>query len=97
MSKIDESAGQRQLGKFFRSGLIRIESHGRDVYNRLLADVFANDQNVTKILRSEGVFESRIDGKWRCSLVCPSAASGEAFISEHSDEIHHARQGYFMY
>ncbi|MBI5672609.1 MAG: hypothetical protein HZC50_04980 [Nitrospirae bacterium] len=48
------AGGQRRSGKSLHSGPIRIEPHGRDVYNRLVADVFVNEQNVAEILRSEG-------------------------------------------
>ena len=36
------------------SGPIRIVPHARDVYYRLVADVFVNGQNVAEILRREG-------------------------------------------
>jgi endonuclease YncB( thermonuclease family) len=36
------------------NGLVHIIPHGRDVYNRLVADVFVDGQNVVEILRIEG-------------------------------------------
>jgi micrococcal nuclease len=54
MSELEGPAAKRRLEELLRSGSIRIEPRGRDVYNRLLADVFVNEQNVAEILRSEG-------------------------------------------
>lgn len=54
MSEFDGPAAKRRLEELLRNGPIRIVPHGRDVYNRLLADVFVNEQNVADILRSEG-------------------------------------------
>jgi micrococcal nuclease len=54
MSELEGPAAKRRLQELLRSGSIRIEPRGRDVYNRLLADVFVNEQNVAEILRSEG-------------------------------------------
>lgn len=54
LSEFEGPAAKRRLEQLLQSGSIRIEPHGRDVYNRLLADVFVNDQNVADILRSEG-------------------------------------------
>ena len=42
-----------------RTGPIRIVPHGRDVYNRLLADVFVNEQNVAETLIMEGYEKPR--------------------------------------
>ena len=54
MSEIAGPAAKQRLEQLLRSGSIRIEPRGRDVYNRLVADVFVNEQNVAEILRSEG-------------------------------------------
>ncbi len=54
MSELQGPAAKQRLEELLRGGSIRIEPHGRDVYNRLLADVFVNEQNVAEILRSEG-------------------------------------------
>ena len=48
-------AGQQRVEDLLRSGSLRIVPRGRDVYHRLVADVFVNGQNVTDILRSEGL------------------------------------------
>jgi endonuclease YncB( thermonuclease family) len=37
-----------------RSGPVRIISRGRDVYDRLVADVFVDGQNVAEMLSREG-------------------------------------------
>ncbi len=54
MSELQGLAAKQRLEALLRSGPIRIEPHGRDVYDRLLADVFVNGQNVAEILRNEG-------------------------------------------
>lgn len=54
LSELEGPAAKRRLEELLRSGSIRIEPRGRDVYNRLLADVFVNEQNVAEILRNEG-------------------------------------------
>jgi len=54
MSELDGPAAKQRLEQLLRSGSIRIEPRGRDVYNRLVADVFVNERNVAEILRSEG-------------------------------------------
>ena len=54
MSEIEGPAAKRRLEELLRSGSIRIEPRGRDIYNRLVADVFVNERNVAEILRSEG-------------------------------------------
>ncbi|MDF0674017.1 MAG: thermonuclease family protein [Nitrospira sp.] len=58
MSEFDGPAAKRRLEELLRDGQIRIVPHGRDVYNRLLADVFVNDQNVADTLILEG-YEKR--------------------------------------
>lgn len=54
LSELEGPAAKRRLEELLRSGSIRIEPRGRDVYDRLLADVFVNEQNVAEILRNEG-------------------------------------------
>lgn len=53
MSELDGPAAKRRLEELLRNGPIRIVPHGRDVYNRLLADVFVNEQNVAETLIME--------------------------------------------
>ena len=48
-------AAKQRLEELLRSGSLRIVPQGRDVYHRLIADVFVNGQNVADILRSEGL------------------------------------------
>lgn len=59
MSEFDGPAAKRRLEELLRSGPIRIVPHGRDVYNRLLADVFVNEQNVAAVLSQEGYTKLR--------------------------------------
>ncbi len=54
MSELQGPAAKQRLEQLLRGGSIRIEPHGRDVYNRLLADVYVNEQNLAEILRNEG-------------------------------------------
>jgi micrococcal nuclease len=54
MSEFEGPAAKQRLEQLLRSGSIRIVPRGRDVYNRLVADVFLNEQNVAEILRREG-------------------------------------------
>lgn len=59
MSELQGPAAKQRLTELLRSGSIRIEPHGRDVYNRLLADVFVNGQNVADTLLAEGYEKTR--------------------------------------
>lgn len=59
LSEFDGLAAKRRLEELLRNGPIRIVSHGRDVYNRLLADVFVNEQNVAEVLIQEGYKKPR--------------------------------------
>jgi micrococcal nuclease len=43
-----------RLNQLLREGTIRIVPHGKDVYDRTVADVFVNGQNVAEILKAEG-------------------------------------------
>lgn len=54
MSELAGASAKQRLEELLRSGPIRIVPHARDVYNRLVADVFVNKRNVAEILRSEG-------------------------------------------
>jgi micrococcal nuclease len=54
MNELDGPAAKQRLEELLRSGPIRIVPRGRDVYDRLVADVFVNEQNVAEILKSEG-------------------------------------------
>jgi endonuclease YncB( thermonuclease family) len=54
LNELQGPAAKRRLEELLRSGPIRIAPRGRDVYNRLLADVFVNERNVAEILRIEG-------------------------------------------
>jgi endonuclease YncB( thermonuclease family) len=54
MSELEGPAAKQRLEELLRSGPIRIVPHARDVYDRLVADVFVNGQNVAEILRREG-------------------------------------------
>lgn len=55
MSEQAGPAAKQRLEELLRSGPIRIIPRSRDVYHRLVADVFVNGQNVADILRSEGL------------------------------------------
>ena len=60
--ELDEPEGltaKQRLEALLRSGPMEIILHGRDVYDRLIADVFINDQNVAEILKSEGLVKTR--------------------------------------
>lgn len=59
LSEFEGPAAKRRLEELLRSGSIRIVPRGRDVYNRLLADVFVNDQNVAETLITEGYEKPR--------------------------------------
>lgn len=59
MSELQGPAAKQRLKELLRSGPIRIEPHGRDVYNRLIADVFVNEQNVAETLIAEGYEKAR--------------------------------------
>ena len=48
-----------RLSELLREGTIRIVPHGKDVYDRTVADVFVNGQNVAEILINEGYRKPR--------------------------------------
>jgi hypothetical protein len=54
LSEPEGLAAKQRLEELLRSGLIQIVPHGHDVYNRLIADVFVNGQNLAETLRNEG-------------------------------------------
>ncbi len=54
MSELAGPAAKQRLEELLRSGPIRIVPRGRDVYDRLVADVFINEQNIAEVLRNEG-------------------------------------------
>jgi len=54
---LTEQGGQEALERLIqllREGPIRIVPHGKDVYDRSVADVFVNGQNVVEILMADG-------------------------------------------
>jgi endonuclease YncB( thermonuclease family) len=59
LSELEGPEAKRRLEELLRNGPIRIVPHGRDVYDRLLADVFVNDQNVAETLIQEGYEKPR--------------------------------------
>jgi len=59
MSELEGPAAKHRLEELLRSGSIRIVPRGRDVYNRLVADVFVNEQNVAETLIAEGYEKPR--------------------------------------
>jgi endonuclease YncB( thermonuclease family) len=60
MSEFEGPAAKRRLEELLRSGSIRIVPRGRDVYDRLVADVFVNEQNVAETLIAEGYEKPRL-------------------------------------
>ena len=58
LSEFDGPRAKRRLEELLRSGSIRIEPRGRDVYHRLVADIYVNEQNVAEILRSESFLKA---------------------------------------
>ncbi len=59
MSEFAGPAAKQRLSELLRRGPIRIVPQGRDVYNRLVADVFVNEQNVAETLIQEGYEKPR--------------------------------------
>ena len=60
--ELDEPGGQaakKRLEELLRTGPVHIEVHGRDVHDRLVADVFVNGQNVAAIMTLEGYVKPR--------------------------------------
>jgi endonuclease YncB( thermonuclease family) len=54
LNESDGQAARLRLEELLRSGPVRIVPHGRDVYDRLVADVFVDGRNVTEMLTQEG-------------------------------------------
>ncbi len=54
LSEPSGQAARLRLEELLRSGPVRIISRGRDVYDRLVADVFVDGQNVAEMLSREG-------------------------------------------
>lgn len=48
-------AARLRLEELVRSGPVRIVPHGRDVYDRVVADVFVDGQNIAEKLQAEGL------------------------------------------
>lgn len=59
MNEPDGQAAKERLEELLRDESPEIVSYGRDVYDRLVADVFVNGQNVAEILESEGFAKSK--------------------------------------
>lgn len=59
MSEFQGPEAKQRIEQLLRNGPIRIVPHGRDVYNRLIADVFVNEQNVAETLIAEGYEKPR--------------------------------------
>jgi endonuclease YncB( thermonuclease family) len=55
INEIDGMAAKQRLEELLRNGSIRIVPYARDIYNRLVADVFVNAENVADLLRREGL------------------------------------------
>ena len=54
LSEPDGEAARERLGQLLHEGSIRIVPHGKDVYDRTVADVYVNGQNVAEKLAKEG-------------------------------------------
>ncbi|MDH5640574.1 MAG: thermonuclease family protein [Nitrospira sp.] len=59
LSEPDGWAAKQRLEELLNSGSVAIVKHGRDVYDRLIADVFMDGQNVAEILEREGFAKSK--------------------------------------
>ena len=59
MSEPGGPAAKLRLEELLHNGLVHIVPHGRDVYNRLVADVFVDGQNVAELLRMDGFAKPR--------------------------------------
>ncbi len=60
--ELNEPGGQAarlRLEELLRSGPVRIVPHGRDVYDRTVADVFVDGQNIAERLQMEGFAKPR--------------------------------------
>lgn len=54
LNEPEGQAAKDRLESLLRSGTVSIVPRGRDVYDRLIADVFVDGQNVAEILKNEG-------------------------------------------
>lgn len=54
LSESEGLAAKQRLDQLLHSGPVRVIPRGRDIFDRLVADVFVNDQNVAEMLKSEG-------------------------------------------
>jgi micrococcal nuclease len=54
LNELGGQAARLRLEELLRSGPFRIVPRGRDVYDRLVADVFIDGQNVAEMLQMEG-------------------------------------------
>ncbi|MCP9438957.1 MAG: thermonuclease family protein [Nitrospira sp.] len=52
-------AATQRLTELLRTGSIQLIPRGRDMYDRIVADVFVNGQNVAELLKREGFTTSR--------------------------------------
>jgi endonuclease YncB( thermonuclease family) len=55
--ELDEPGGQaakQRLEELLRGGPVHVLPRGRDIHDRLVADVFVSGQNLAEILKSEG-------------------------------------------
>lgn len=59
MSEPGGPAAKLRLQELLRNGLVHIVPQGRDVYNRLVAEVFVDGQNVAERLRMDGFAKPR--------------------------------------
>jgi endonuclease YncB( thermonuclease family) len=60
--ELNEPGGQEatlRLEELLHSGQVRIVPRGRDVYDRLVADVFVDGRNVAEMLAQEGYAKPR--------------------------------------
>ena len=54
LSEPEGQAAKQRLEQLLHSGPVRVNLRGRDIFDRLVADVFVNEQNVAEILKNEG-------------------------------------------
>lgn len=59
MTEFQGPEAKQRMEQLLRNGPIRIVPHRGDVYNRLIADVFVNEQNVAETLIMEGYEKPR--------------------------------------
>ncbi len=59
MNEPNGPAAKERLEELLRGESPEIVPHGRDVYDRLVADVLVNGQDVAEILKSEGFAKTK--------------------------------------